>query len=1119
MVTSTLHGVLRRLRRWAHPHDGEAPTDGDLLGRYLERRDEAAFEALLVRHGPMVHGVCRRILANADDADDAFQATFLVLVRKAASVVPRVMVGNWLYGVAYRTAMSARAMKARRRAKERSAARPEARYEEVWTDLRPLLDEELSRLPDKYRVPVVLCDLEAKTLREAARQLGWPDGTLSTRLRAGRALLATALARRGLTLTSGALAATLASHAAAASVPAALATSTRSAAALFAGRQIAQGVISARVLALTEGVLKTMLLTKLKAGAFAILAAGLVLLASALALGRPSEAIPPDAEKPAGDRHPASKAQREPPKDRHREALPAGALGRLGSPRFRHGGQPFGQVVFSSDGRHLASTTSRGVYLYDAATGGLVHHLRPPAEHLPRVVRFLADGKRLAVGSGDWHQTAEVTIYGLANGKALASSSFAGKSQIFIIDVTADGGRILVEDRFVRVYLWDVKIGKEVWEFEHPEASSTLPFTADSTRLVLARSRKAELRDAATGKVVSAFPQPGPRFPGLYSAALAPDGRLAISAEKRDAVAVLDARGPGTMRTLPADRQTNRLVFSPDGRHLAGFGPYATLVWNLKATGDKAPAARLPAAAHGGFSPDGKTLALDDHGFVTLWRTREWKRLPQSAEPATPVWRVGFSADGTKVLGYTRGGWVDWPVDGGPATALSDGATVHHEGLAELSADGRVAVDVLHEPGPGREQGKFALRVTELKSGKARRIALDKEPWEPIRISPDGRYVSASLQGSEFVVWDAATGEVLHRRPRPQDRVLFGADAAADGKGLARSVAGVWLEGRRGLDLGPMYSAVIVANHRTGREWKMAPLPLSVYSGGARFSRDGSKLVLLGRFGGDWKEDSVSVWDARTGKRLLNWDRRSGRLASVCLSADGRSLLAGDGSGRLVLLEVATGGERAAYRHGGIVLSAAFHPNGTRAVACSPEAPVYVWDLLGEPGRWGARKGDAVWTDLGSAEAKVAFAAVRKLRANPGQAVAFLRERVKVPAVPSKEAVTGWLKGLDSPVFAARQQAQKALTAAAELIRPQLEAARKTASVETSRRLDQVLNSSQTPTPERLRQIRACEVLEGIGSTEAVEVLRGWAAGPEGAWLTVEAAMSLARRGPALPGA
>jgi hypothetical protein len=194
------------------------------------------------------------------------------------------------------------------------------------------------------------------------------------------------------------------------------------------------------------------------------------------------------------------------------------------------------------------------------------------------------------------------------------------------------------------------------------------------------------------------------------------------------------------------------------------------------------------------------------------------------------------------------------------------------------------------------------------------------------------------------------------------------------------------------------------------------------------------------------------------------------------------------------------------------LVSAAFHPDGTRAVASSPEAPVYVWDLLGEPGRWEPAKGDAVWDDLASADAKGAFAAMRKLRANPGPAVAFLKGRVKVPSLPSEKALAGWFRELDSPRFATRQQAQKALAAVADLIRPQLEAARKTAFAETSRRLDQVLNAAEGLTPERLQQVRACEVLEGMGTPEALNVLRVWAGGPQGARLTVEASQSLARR-------
>ena len=153
-------------------------------------KDEAAFEALVRRHGPMVLGVCRRVLRNHHDAEDAFQATFLVLVRKAASIVPREMVANWLYGVAYRTALKARSMIARQRVRERQVTEmpePEAAEpDDCWRDLQPLLDQELSRLPDKYRVPIVLCDLEGKTGKEAARQLGWPEGTVASRLARGR---------------------------------------------------------------------------------------------------------------------------------------------------------------------------------------------------------------------------------------------------------------------------------------------------------------------------------------------------------------------------------------------------------------------------------------------------------------------------------------------------------------------------------------------------------------------------------------------------------------------------------------------------------------------------------------------------------------------------------------------------------------------------------------------------------------------------------------------------------------------------------------------------------------------------------------------------------------------
>jgi RNA polymerase sigma factor (sigma-70 family) len=291
MASGSVGEIIQHLRRTAG-QDGGGATDGQLLDRFVARRDEAAFAALVGRDGPMVWGVCRRVLGSRQDAEDAFQATFLVLVRKAASVVPREMIANWLYGVAHQTALNARAAAARRGRRERQVAEmPEPAVQEqgLWSDLRPLLDQELSRLPDKYRAAIVLCDLEGKTRREAARLLGAPEGTLSARLARGRALLARRLARRGLAVSGAALGAVLARNAVAAGVPAAATSSTIKAASLLAAGRAAAGATSAEVAALTEGVLKAMLLARLKIATAILLAACLVGAAAGLGFSRAGE--------------------------------------------------------------------------------------------------------------------------------------------------------------------------------------------------------------------------------------------------------------------------------------------------------------------------------------------------------------------------------------------------------------------------------------------------------------------------------------------------------------------------------------------------------------------------------------------------------------------------------------------------------------------------------------------------------------------------------------------------------------------------------------------------------------------------------------------------------------
>jgi RNA polymerase sigma factor (sigma-70 family) len=271
--------VIEHLRRFVFLRDKVHLADEQLLDDFISRRDNVAFEVLVRRHAAMVMGVCRRVLASHHDAEDAFQATFLVLARKAAALAARGLVANWLYGVAYNTALKAKAAAAKRRVREREAAdmpKPDAAAPGPWQDLQALLDQELSRLPDKYRAAIVLCDLEGKSRKEAALQIGCPEGTVASRLVRGRTLLAKRLTQRGAALSAAALAGEMTLPIASASVPTSLITTTSNAAILYAAGHAVTDVVSSQVAALAEGVLKAMVLTKFKTMTLAALLLGLI---------------------------------------------------------------------------------------------------------------------------------------------------------------------------------------------------------------------------------------------------------------------------------------------------------------------------------------------------------------------------------------------------------------------------------------------------------------------------------------------------------------------------------------------------------------------------------------------------------------------------------------------------------------------------------------------------------------------------------------------------------------------------------------------------------------------------------------------------------------------------
>jgi RNA polymerase sigma factor (sigma-70 family) len=315
MSSEPLHYVVRHVRRLVATEGAAAPPDQALLERFVTQGDEAAFTALVERHGPMVLGVCRRVLWQEQDAEDACQAAFLILARRAASIRKRGSVGSWLHGVAYRVAGRLRRDRGRRSAREKplhDVAQADTSAEVTWREVRAVLDEELRRLPESFRAPLVLCYLEGRTRDEAAAELGWKASTLKGRLERGRELLRARLGRRGLSLSAALLASLCAEGFGSAALPAALLTATGRAALRLTAGAAATTVAPAHVLALTQGVLQALSASKLRRAALLLLLIGIALAGGAVVAHWAAQA-PPAGTGKAAVPHPQAEAK--PPAD------------------------------------------------------------------------------------------------------------------------------------------------------------------------------------------------------------------------------------------------------------------------------------------------------------------------------------------------------------------------------------------------------------------------------------------------------------------------------------------------------------------------------------------------------------------------------------------------------------------------------------------------------------------------------------------------------------------------------------------------------------------------------------------------------------------------------------
>jgi RNA polymerase sigma factor (sigma-70 family) len=594
--------LLKHVRKLAADADAGRTPDCELLGRFAAERDEAAFTTLVRRHGPMTLRVCRRILHHQHEAEDVCQATFLVLASKAASRNWQASIASWLHRVAYHLAIKANAAAARRWSRERQALhRPAPNPLDTITgrELQAVLDEELGRLPEKFRTPLVLCYLEGATREEAALQLRCPLSTLKSRVERGRELLQIRLAKRGLELASVLSTAVLVEGGVSAALPSLLWERFAQSALAFAGtKTFTTSTASARVLALAETALKSMSLVKLKlavgillgitvlvAGATAMVCGAFTLRQSTLA----SAQLPLPVSQQSQVTKPEIAKRRT---DRHGDPLPEGAISRLGTTRLRHG-VFVSWLRFTPDGKSLISQGGDGIRIWNPATGEQLRSF-PNERGLDQMPY---EGTSLS-----------------ADGKLLA---YPGKSGVHICEVT--GGRLIrtIETGPVSCVRFSPD-GKTL--AVQPEISPW-PF---------------QLWDIANGRLLSSGAGDKAYFACL---AFSPDGKTLITAGSRFQrsppendyqIRFWETASGRELRTLHLGPHNPRNIeFSPDGKLLAvvGQGDRGTedraRIWDLVAgkeihqlvTKPRRPSKQTAFSSALAFAPDGRTLytgGIDD---------------------------------------------------------------------------------------------------------------------------------------------------------------------------------------------------------------------------------------------------------------------------------------------------------------------------------------------------------------------------------------------------------------------------------------------------------------------------------------------------------------------------
>jgi RNA polymerase sigma factor (sigma-70 family) len=1116
-------------------------SDAELLRRYVQQRDEHAFTALVARHGPMVLHTCRRIVSDSQAAEDAFQATFLVLARRASRIRDGAALAGWLHAVACRSAWKARRNASRLPALslpcEPADPRPDPLAQLSARELLAVIDEEVQRLPSVYRLPVILCCLQGRTQEEAARQLGWTPGSLQGRLERGRARLRTRLTRRGLTLTAVLAAVELSRQSG--MLGGLLAATVRAADAAARG-VLPSGASSAPAVKLAEEALRGFVAGKIKG------MLGMVLLLGMIATGvsiwaqhwsvesqpASSQILDGKAEQ-GGTRQVQTAAQKpEPRRDRYGDPLPDGAVARIGTDRLQGTDRVYA-AAYSSDGKLLATgLDSAKARLWDAKSGKLLLEMplavASKPGYGPSSVTTLAispDGKRLAFG-GYWSpsvclwdvQAARLlhTFDNWAEGWENMAFVQEGPTLVF----TPDGRTLVGGARDGSVRLWDVETGREQARLTGPtKAILGMGLSANGKTLLTADYYgKANLWDLVSRKHLRSFDTPAER---QHSFRLAPDGQTFAYTTADGVIVVRDTAKGKERHRLPGDAKILGLAYTPESKALlTAAADGVVTAWDVR-TGQKrkVAACRLagpstaiaPSGPHGAWlSPDGRALAWAVVGTLRLWDLVAGVESPRLQGHRSAVGSVGFSVDGHSLVTTSFTGEVGgWEAATGAARHPIR-AWLGWGSCTRLSADRRRAVSVSGETGRTRKPGPGEATVflwEPLADRPPVRLQGQTGPAYHAAFTPDGRSVIATHHDGSIGVYEAATGKLV--RTFKGAPYLYYPTFAPDGATFVTLASDSMLR---------------LWDFRTGRQLRSFPSPPVAQS--LAFSPDG-KVIATGHQAhwmpapgggmvlsgpGDW----LYLWQAASGKQMQQVLTAQHRVGAVEFSPSGRLIATGGGDGTVRLWEAVSGLERrrlSGHRYG--VNAVAFAPDGRRLASGSDDGTALVWEVF-DPARLDPSEAELVawWDDLagGPAKAHRAIGALAVARSVAG----FLAKRLKAVEAPGQQRLARLIADLDGERFGDREEATKELQRLHELARPALrQALTAQPSVEAWKRINRLLQRLEKPLEDRelLQAVRAVEVLELAGTEESRRLLRSLAEGAPEARLTQEARAALNRLG------